>query len=204
MPAQKILKDKKNIKWQPRYDSENLAGAWVNAGDQILFYAVPQGQADAGGAVKTTFETNVVTAGIMPNREAFDAIALSIYFWDTQHLTITEIRALYENVRATVTFNIRETQYLQLPVQRFGAGWSLSGFLSDDGNAAPVARDQWVQGTGDPRSIYSFVPHPVFVPELTPFDITVRFQSAPPGFLTGRDTRMFVSLEGTTFIPVYK
>lgn len=203
MPG-RTLKEKKNIKWQPRYDSENLLGAWTAPGDEIIFYSVPKGQADAGGNVKTDFFTNVVIAGIMPQREAFDAIALSVYFWDDQHLTITEIRALYENVKATVYFNVRDTRYLQLPIQRFGAGWGLSAFMTDDGNAAPVTQDQWVQGTGDPRSIYSFIPHPTFLPEQTPFDVTVRFESAPPAFLAGRETRMFVSLEGTTFIPVYK
>ncbi len=200
----KTLKEKKNIKWQPRYDSEDLDGAWKNAGDEIIFYSVPKGQADAGGNTKTDFFTNVVIAGLMPQREAFDAIALSVYFWDDEHLKLPEIRSLYENVKATVYFNIRDTRYLQLPIQRFGAGWGLSSFMTDDGNAAPVTQDQWVQGTGDPRSIYSFIPHPAFLPEQTPFDVTIRFESAPPAFLANRETRIFVSLEGTTFIPVYK
>ena len=184
---------------QPLFDSAVVVNAYV--GD-LVFFAVPTGQADNSGLVKSYAESNNVFSGTLPNGEIFDVkgisvslLALGVAGGAGIPLTLATAQSIMEQSRASLQFRIDRKVFYEAPLFRFGSG---HGFI-----ATPIvlATDVFTNGVASPKATVRF--KKVRLEEGRPFDVTVRF-NAPTAVTEANGVRMYVFLNGMKKSPAYK
>jgi hypothetical protein len=137
---------------QPQYDTESMP---ASATTQILFFAKPQGQADASGGIasKTISETNLTQAGqiTVPNQ-----FKLYGFQFEVQSIvTVADYRLIYSTAAWQFIFGGTRV-YLQCPLSRIPQGMGPEGFAALDGNSSTTSAVMVHNGLGMVSNYYNF------------------------------------------------
>jgi hypothetical protein len=175
---------------QPLYYSRLVASGFT--GDLAFFKNVIGGTED--GLNLSDFETNNQFPGAVPEGERFDVHGFAVSIHDTTAVPYADARQIMELAKAVLIFRIAQVEWFKLPLFKFPSGHGLSAFSTESDVTT------FTNGLPSPKSVVK-LKKPIRLPTQRPFDVLIRFISAPT---LSKTTRIFVFMEGTKKAPAFK
>lgn len=155
---------------QPLYDSISI----TTTATEFKFFSTPRGQSS-----KTTWHTNLDTAGSLPNPKTHVVDGIRVV--PTQLITSSMLADYRQLLWNQTWFELTIgglKPYLQVPLWYLPAGFGLPGFSDSGGLTSVTAYAQVSNGAPIMGNFFGIRSHPILLPSQQTFSATIHADSA--------------------------